>query len=65
MDTFEIALDGSNLSEAEQQAKVRQLTREIEAQSDARTALAHEAGDGTTKGDPLTLGAFVCTGYLN
>ena len=61
MNTIQITLDGADLSDAERQSRVRQLTREIEAQTDARTALAREEGDGTTKGDPLTIGAFLVT----
>lgn len=61
MASFEIILDGETLSPAEQQSRVQQLTREIESRTDARTALARDKGDGTTKGDPLTIGAFVMT----
>lgn len=61
MNMIEISLDGADMSEAEQQTRVRQLTREIEARTDAKTALARTQGDGTTKGDPLTIGAFLVT----
>lgn len=59
MDAIQITLDGGDLSEGQQQDRVRQLTREIEARTDTRTSLAREQGDGTTKGDPLTIGSFV------
>lgn len=61
MDDIQITLDGADLSEAEQQTRVRQLTREIEARTDARTSLARTEGTGGTKGEPLTIGAFVMT----
>ncbi|MEO0381166.1 MAG: hypothetical protein AAF252_12930 [Pseudomonadota bacterium] len=59
MEEIQITLDGAELSEGEQQDRVRQLTREIEARTDAKTSLAREQGTGGTKGDPLTIGSFL------
>lgn len=61
MATFEISLAGEDLDAHDQQTRVKQLAREIEARTEARTALSRSDGDGTTKGDPLTIGALVMT----
>lgn len=61
MEEIQITLDGADLSEGEQQARVRQLAREIETRTEAKTALSRTQGTGGTKGDPLTIGAFVMT----
>ncbi|MFL4471145.1 hypothetical protein ACERZ8_15110 [Tateyamaria armeniaca] len=61
MTQIALTLHSDGLSDSATQARLRQLAREIEARSDAKTELAR--GDATpgTKGDAVTIGTLLMT----
>jgi hypothetical protein len=61
MSQVELVLQSETMTDAAMQARMRQLSREMQARADVKTEQARGPAQAGAKGEPITIGALLVT----